>query len=392
MKTTFLTPSISRRAGGIADCVRQLGIALTAGGRMEAQVLGLRDAYSDADLPAWKGLPTDLFSPRRPASFGYAPTLDAVLRSSAPDLVHTHGLWTYLSIADRHWSRQAARPYLVSPHGMLDAWALQNSGWKKRIAAQLFERRHLTEAACLHALCASEAESMRAYGLRNPVCVIPNGVDLPPDSEPNTASGFDKDRPSDRKTLLFLGRLHPKKGLLNLLKAWSLVVAQSPALAESWQLRIAGWDQGGHLQALRSLVGELGLGAVVHFVGPLYGEEKAVALRQADAFVLPSFSEGLPLSVLEAWSYRLPVLMTPECNLPEGLAVGAALRADPQPRSLGEALETLFHLTDAERAGMGNHGRTLVERTFTWFQVARQMREVYDWLADGGPRPACVVL
>lgn len=135
------------------------------------------------------------------------------LESGRLSLLHIHGLWMYPSVACMQWSR-GKRPYLVSPHGMLDGWALRNSAWKKILAARLYENRHLRGAACLNALNESEAASIRAYGLRNPVCIVPNGVDLP-DQRPTLGGG--------EKVCLFLGRLHPKKGLPALLSAWAKI-------------------------------------------------------------------------------------------------------------------------------------------------------------------------
>ena len=388
MKVAQLTLSVSHEGGGVSDCVRALTLRLQAKQGMEPEVLGLEDEHTADDLPGWKGLPVHVF-PRR---YGFtAPGMAETLQRLDVPLAHTHGLWSCCSLIVHRWSCQTGRPYVVSPHGMLDAWALQNSRWKKQIAAHFFERRHLENAACLHAVCAAEVEAIRAYGLRNPVCVIPNGVDLPSEPGKTAPDELNHDMQRGERTVLFLGRLHPKKGLVNLLRSWSRVVAQAPALTKHWRLQIAGWDQGGHVQELRRLARELRLESVIEFVGPLYGEAKASAFRQADAFVLPSFSEGLPLSVLEAWSYRLPVLMTPECNIPEGFTADAAVRASPDPHSLGEALETLFRMSDAERAAMGKKGRALVERDFTWSRVASQMREVYSWLVEEGAWPGCVV-
>jgi glycosyltransferase involved in cell wall biosynthesis len=154
---------------------------------------------------------------------------------------------------------------------------------------------------------------------------------------------------------------------------------------------IAGWDQGGHAAALRHLIDELGAARTVSLVGPQFGNRKAASLAFADAFVLPSLSEGLPVAVLEAWSYGLPVLMTEACNLPEGFAAGGALRAEPDARSLTEGLRHLIAMSDADRKRMGARGRMLVRERFAWPQIARQMTAVYEWLLEGGPAPASVL-
>jgi poly(glycerol-phosphate) alpha-glucosyltransferase len=273
---------------------------------------------------------------------------------------------------------------------MLDPWVVRNAQWKKRLAGWLYENAHLRGAACLHALCEAEAEAIRAYGLRNPICIIPNGID-PPAATPAEPSPWQANLPDDAKVLFYLGRLHPKKGLPHLLRAWAAVhLAHQNAAA--WHLVIAGWDQGGHETELKAQAELLGLATRVHFVGPQFNAAKHASYHRADAFILPSFSEGLPMTVLEAWSYGLPVLMTPQCNLPEGFQADAALRIDPDPERIAQGLTTLFALPDHERTAMGERGRALVAQRFTWPGIAQQMLSVYQWVLGQGERPECVHL
>jgi poly(glycerol-phosphate) alpha-glucosyltransferase len=241
----------------------------------------------------------------------------------------------------------------------------------------------------------------------------------------------DTEKTEGKKRLLFLGRIHPKKGLIGALRAWAELRNSPSAIRDSaeWQFVIAGWDQGGHEAELRALCGELGLKIAsvfshggtrstegqnlklnsynlktkhaidiqggrrpengssrrltlpdvdVVFFGPAFGEDKDALLRSADAFILPSFSEGLPMSVLEAWSYGLPVVKTPECNLPEGFVFGAALEIRSGEGSFQDGMRILIEMTNQERAAMGMRGRRLVEDRFTWSKVAASMKEVYE--------------
>ena len=387
MKVCMVTASVSRRAAGLFDAVRRLAQSLRqTGSGPEVTVLGLRDPDTDRDLPAWDGVPVLAGRVVGPRAFGFCADFPKALRTEAPDLLHVHGLWMYPSVACLRWSAPRNRPYVVSAHGMLDPWALRKSAWKKRLAACLYENRHLRGATCLHALTAAEAQAIRGYGLPNPICVIPNGVDLPGDdvAVPPWANRI----PENARVLLHLGRLHPKKGLPNLLRGWAMVKPQ--AERAGWRLVVAGWDQRGHAEELRRLSDELGLSQAVHFVGPQFGQAKAASFRRADAFILPSFSEGLPVAVLEAWSYRLPVLMTPHCNLPEGLDADAALRIEPQPESIAAGLLALFTMTEAARRAMGQRGRLLVEGHFSWPKLAALMKAVYEWVLGSGPKPTCV--
>jgi poly(glycerol-phosphate) alpha-glucosyltransferase len=300
---------------------------------------------------------------------------------------------------------------------MLERWALQNAKWKKQIAALLYENTHLRDAACLRALCEAEAQSIRAFGMRNPLCIIPNGVDLPDlDDTPSavvsavlsgspgyaqrisalgtahaTATGL-RTFGGDRKILLYLGRLHPKKNLANLVRAWAETLKAQLSTRNSWVLMIAGWDQGGYERELKKLAGDYELTASVSFPGPLFGEDKDAAYRGCDAFILPSLSEGLPMTVLEAWAHAKPVLMTPECNLAEGFVADAAIQIGTTPEQIAAGLKQLIEMNDDDRRAMGHRGRTLVATKFSWPHIGEEMRSVFEWVLGGGPTPQGVRL
>lgn len=382
MKVGMMTASVSRAGGGIHEVVRRSALELHRRGS-SISVFGLSDEHVGKDYEAWRPVAVTVFRHKGYKSFGYAPDLLPALQSSAPDILHNHGLWMYPSVASVRWAKLTNRPYIVSTHGMLDPWAITHSYWKKRIADMLYERRHLTNAACLHALCVPEAEAIRRYGLSNPVCVIPCGIDLPLLSLAPP--------PRQGKVLLFLGRLHPKKGLVNLLAAWRELQHDAPSIAAEWTLWIAGWDQGHHETELRRWSAENGLEHSVRFVGPKFGADKETVLRSAHAFVLPSFSEGLPVSILEAWAYGLPVAMTTHCNLPQGFEAGAAVSIDTSATGIARGLLDLMIMSAGDRSAMGMRGRRLVEQRYSWAAYAEQISSVYSWMSGSGQRPSCVI-
>lgn len=424
MKLAVATLSVSREAGGLFESVRFSSHALREDG-VDVHVVALRDDFTREDFPNWKPICPEVVEFFGPRQLLFAPGFRRKLSAIEPDVMHTHGLWQPSSYAVLHHHRKSGVPHVVSPRGMLDSWALANSGWKKRLAGAFFENAHLREAACLHALCESEAVAMRSHGLRNPIAMIPNGVVLPGAASCSVPLGD-----VGSKTLLFLGRLHPKKGLPEALRAWSQVMKGG---ATGWRFVIAGWDQGGHEAELKRLCAGLGVRFAeisadelvnnrqlnvenaVAFVGPVFGGVKGRLLEMADAFILPSLSEGLPMSVLEAWAYGLPVLMTEECHLPEGFAAGAAVRiclggagdkgretSDEGGTGVGfvsahdgcgvtRGMRELMAMSDEGRAMMGRRGRALVEERFTWPKVAGQMRAVYEWVLGMGAKPECVL-
>lgn len=401
MKITFALGSVSRRAGGLFEICRRL--AQTVGVLSEVAVLGLRDPFTESDLPAWMPLRPEVLPTSGPISFGFARGYAARLTGSNPDLVHVHGLWMYPSFAAHRWSRKYHRPLVYSAHGMLDPWALRNSSWKKKTVRLLYEDAAHRDAACFHVNSEAELQAARGFGLRNPICVIPNGVDLPDlGSIPN--SEFRIPNLDGRNVLLFLGRLHPKKNLGPLLQAWASV-RRDEALAKNWVLAIAGWDQSGYEARLFRLAADLGLAPLkiqlldphaqpasssVFFLGPLFGADKVAAYQNAAAFVLPSLSEGLPMAVLEAWAFAKPALITSNCNLPEGFQVNAALPIATDEQSISNGLRQLFGMSAIDRVRMGERGRRLVSRHFLWPQIGQEMRRVCDWVVGGGTAPASV--
>lgn len=365
--------------GGIFDAMRNLTLAIAAEKRYLPIVFSPRDAYTKIDEPLWGDISTRTFPVRGPRIFGYSPGLASAVETSNADIVHVHSIWMYPSVVSRRWARQA-RPYVVSPHGLLKPQALRNSRWKKQVAAVLYENEHLRHAACLHALNPAEAEAFREYGLKNPICVIPNGTVLRND--------IVREQAPQVRSILYLGRIHPLKGLRNLIRAWGAV--HNDAAVEGWRLTIAGWDQNHHRNELVRLANQLGAGSTIDFLGPQFDRDKDRCLAAASAFILPSESEGLPVSILQAWSWGLPVLMTRECNLPEGVEVGAAILLDRDTDGVATGLRHLFSMTDRERESMGRKGRCLVEDRYQWQRIGKAMTEVYDWILGDGSRPDCV--
>jgi glycosyltransferase involved in cell wall biosynthesis len=415
MKTLCIMDFVSRANGGIFEAERRLQQALQGQADMNVQVVGLRDPHTEADRSAWLPLKPMAYRVRGPQAFGYASEyFDTLLKINA-DLAYCAGLWKYPSMAALRWVRRTGKPMLVAPHGMLNPWGIRHSAIKKRIAGWLYQNAHLRHATCVRALCAAEADAIRDFGVKTPIAIIPNGVD-PAHSGDRQAlggippwSGFIE---PERKVLLFLSRVHPKKGLVHLLLAWKSVLNAQPSVRNTWALAIAGWDQGGHEAELKKLATELEIPwtdvrsaehqavnfghpifhstASLLFLGPQFNGGKAACYRNCDAFILPSFSEGLPMVILEAWAYGKPVLMTAECNLPEGFSVGCALRIETNPESISECLGNFFTSSDAKLYEMGLLGFDLIKRNFTWNTVAAQMRSVYDWMLGYGPTPGCV--
>lgn len=398
MKIAMVGSSVSRAAGGIFEVERRLSLQLVSDGH-EIGVFAGTDIYTKEDLNSWFPIIPYTYPVMGLKSFGYSPGLSVGLKSWNPDIVHLHMLWMYPSVVVKDWSERFAKPAVITLHGMLDCWALKNSSWKKKLALLIYERKNLNQASCIQVLSEAEARSARDFGLKNPIAIIPNAIDISDNSNYNFKFRH------HRKVLLFLGRLHPKKGLKNLLMAWKEI--HNNKLSDNWVLIIAGWSESNHGEELKKIATELGIlwstGSLtfsdqhncdvsLFFPGSLFGADKESFLKKCDAFILPSFSEGLPMSVLEAWAYSKPVIMTPMCNLSDGFTSEAAIRAEPNVTSLHDALLTLMRMTDRQREEIGANGRCLVERQYSWSRVGSEMATVYKWLIHGGEVPACVRL
>ena len=207
-----------------------------------------------------------------------------------PDVVHDNGLWRPNNHAVARSARQNGWPLMVSPRGMLEPWALAQGRWKKRLAWSLYQGRDLRGAVCLHATAASEAESILARLPGARIRTIANGVDIP--RLQHREAGEKRER-----TVLFLSRLHPKKGLPMLLNAWQAV---KPA---GWRLRIVGHDEAGYAAEVRRVTEDLGLSDTVTVESELHGRAKTDAYFGADLFVLPSYSENFGIVVAEALAH-----------------------------------------------------------------------------------------
>lgn len=379
MNVLIVTLSISRSAGGLFFAVKPLVRNLAMKG-LSCRVIGPKDEFSNADIGSWSPVQVETFDVVGPKSLGYSSRITSLI--GKPDIQHIHGIWMYHSRVNRLVALRNNVPYLISPHGMLDKWAVENSRWKKKLVGWLYENKHLRDASCIHALCESEAASIRAFGLKNPICVIPNAVDLPtfPATEEKTK------RATAEKRLLFLGRLHPKKGIQEMFQAYAALASEH---RDNWRLVIAGWGAD-YQTELERQARSLNISDKVDFVGPKFGEEKASLFRECDAFVLPSFSEGLPMAVLEAWSYAMPSLITDACNLPEGRDASATIECASGIEGVKSGLVKLFSLSEKETTKMGSRARALVEEKFTWPIVSAEMKNVYQWLLGKADRPDCV--
>lgn len=369
---------LSDGAGGLASSIPALIRGLNESTRIESHVVGVLDTSNAITPNSWGN-----FSyPHRsygPANFHWTPIMDRTLDRIAPEVMDSHGVWMNLSRVALKRHKKRGTPFIVTPHGMLDPWAVGRSAWRKRIVSMWFENEHLARAGAIRALNRGEAKAIRQFGVESPIAIIPNGIEDRSDTIVTDVS----DRPP---IIEFLGRLDSKKGLQPLLMAWSKVVKVPSAI--HWKLRVHGWGEPNYVKSLERLVSDMGIGTSVDLAGPVYGSEKDNALEGATGFILPSFSEGLPMAVLEAWSWGTPVLMTRFCNLPEGFTSGAAMEITTDPDDMARSMLDFIGMSSFDRRAMALAGRELVSTKFNARSVTKNVERLYLWLAGYEEVPA----
>lgn len=290
---------------------------------------------------------------------------------------HLHGVWDSILRAAASAANTLGVPYVVTPHGMLDPWSLGQSPLKrlkKQAALALAYRRMLDGAAFIHALNADEARLLDPLRLRAPREVFPNGIFIEEFASPPAPGSFRRSHPEIGQDpfVLFLSRIHFKKGLDYLVDAFAQLRAKHPAL----RLVIAGPDDG-YRSTLEQRIAETKSVDRVHLVGPLYGDDKLAALVDAALFCLPSRQEGFSMAITEAMACRLPVVVSDQCHFPEVAEVKAGLVVPCDASRTAEAIDRVMSGADARRA-MGEAGRALVEQRFTWRKIAEGMVGAYQ--------------
>lgn len=293
-------------------------------------------------------------------------------------IVHNHGLWSQPNYVAFRVTCRLNLPLIASTHGMLAPWAWRHRAWRKRPVWWLWQRRALEAASVLRATSKQEVLDLRRHGLRNPIALIPNGVKLP---AVNRLHGN-----ADRiRTALFLSRIHPVKGLLTLVRAWAKV------RPTGWQMVVCGPDENGHLGEVRRAVESAGLADEFDFRAPVYGEEKDALFRDADLFILPTFTENFGVAIAEAMAASLPVITTKgapwECLNTHRCGWWIDIGVDP----LAVALREACALSDEQRSAMGLRGRGYVAEHFSWDNIGVQMKQVYEWVLGLGPKPDCII-
>lgn len=285
-------------------------------------------------------------------------------------ILHDHGQWLGMNRASAGTARRKQCKRVISPRGMLTPWSLSNSRLRKQVAWLLYGARDFHEATVIHATSDLEAEELRRLGAKQPIAIIPNGVE--------TIPSFDRKEGKPNRAV-FMSRFHPKKGLKELVSVWRRMQVTD------WELLLAGPDES-------SLVDELALSdeESIQYIGPVSGIEKWQLLENASVFVLPSHSENFGVVVAEALMAGTPVITTHGTPWQSLVENRCGWWIPMNESALEAALLEGISMSSAERNAMGERGRAFACSSFGWPAIGQQMASVYRWMADGGERPACV--
>ncbi len=375
LKVIQVVPEINNEASGpsysvprLSDSLGQLGADVHL--HVLAPAVDAAGAYRVHAHPPWRFL----------HELGISPAMRRGLRRATDgvEVIHNHGLWMMPNVYSAWAVRGRSCRLVMSPRGTLSSWALRRSAWQKRLMWWLCQGRAVRDAHAIHATAESEYRDIRAAGLRGPVAIVPNGIDLGP--EPAREAAKD-----GRRRLLFLGRLHPVKGVDTLLRAWQRIEPCFP----DWELQIVGVSAPGYQTQMEQLAGSLGVQRVA-FPGPAFGADKTRRYQQADLFVLPSHSENFGVAVAEALAHGVPAIVTKGAPWPglETNQCGWWIEGGEAP--LADCLRSALALTPEQLRDKGRHGRQWMELEFSWKEVGHKMLETYRWLLGGGTPPAWV--
>ncbi len=298
------------------------------------------------------------------------------LKGNSVRVLHTHGLWMLTNVIPNRLAHRYRIPLMVSPRGTLSAWSMKSGSHLKKVFWPLLQRKALECATCFHATSEDEYNDIRRLGFQQPIAIIPNGVDLP------SLTSNDVVRPP---VVLFLGRIHPKKGVDILLNAWRGIQERFP----EWSLRIVGPDNAGYLPQMQQLSEKLCLERV-EFTGPMEGQDKWKAYREARLFILPTHSENFGLAVVEALSAGLPCIVSKGAPW-QGLEVhNAGWWIDNDIGSVSSSLARAMETNAEILKEMGINGREWVRRQFNWSTIASQFSDTYEWMINKSDQPDCI--
>jgi len=364
IRILFIIPTYSDKGAGVTEAARGLAMQLAKNTDLSVMAIALNDAGTQAAMSNWTEIKTYRLGN---SGLGFSTMLSRTISEINPNIIHIHGLWLGIGVQAAFWAIRNNVQYFVSTHGMMDRWAWNKSKLRKLIYFYLFQRRVLLNSTILHSLNKEESDSVKDILPNKESIIIPNGICV---EDYKSASN----NISNTKKLLFLGRLDPKKSVLELVIAWSELLDDGEA--DGWSLEVAGSGNARYEKLLRKAAGKH-LNKGINFKGHVLGAEKIECFRSATAFVLASKSEGLPVVILEAWASSLPVAISKECNLSNSLDLGLSFEVYSEKKKLKKSLGEFIKLDSCELEAMGKNSLRYVSQNYSWGSIAGEFTRLY---------------
>jgi len=355
MKIIHFIASIDKTGGGTSEYMRLLGLALSKN-------VELIIASGTSDHPVdITGVRVEFFNTKITSWFSMRSSFKTFLQAEKPDLVHINGIWSPQNWGFQKTAQTLGIKIVLSPHGMLEPWILAHNPWKKKIALFLYQHKAVAKANYLLATAMMEQDNIQALGFKNPISIIPNGLDLSEVKAIKTVYGT--------KKMVFLSRIHPKKGIELLIEAWRQLETKD------WALEIAGNGEDKYIESLIASAKDL---KNIHFVGPQFGEAKWDFLRSADIMVLPTYSENFGIVIAESLAVGVPVITTKGTPWKELNTHKCGWRIALTISNLKDSLEEAMQESPSQLKDKGDQGRRLVKNTYDIKAVAKNMTKFYQ--------------
>lgn len=296
-------------------------------------------------------------------------------------VIHCHGIWQMPSIYSAIVAKKTSSPCVISPRGMLSVEARKFGRFKKFIFWNFLQKKSLYLVDCFHATSTMEALEIRNLGFRQPIAIIPNGIHLP-----KIPKNLHKEKiKRENKVALYLGRIHPKKSILDLIYAWSKIEHCN----HDWKLKIVGPMEGNYASKIRNEAKKLQL--KIEFIDGIYDDQKSDLYFSSDLFILPSLNENFGMVVAEALAHQLPVIATKGTPW-EGLKKNeCGWHIDHDIDSIKKALVKAIELSNEQRLLMGINGYEWMKRDYSWSDIGRKTRELYQWLRCKTNKPGFII-
>lgn len=325
--------------------------------------------------------------------------LENFVRQEKFDIIHGQCIWEPLFHQMRVIADKFKIPYILTPRGTLEPWSLQQSKWKKKIARWLYQDKDLKKCVCIYTTAEMEAKHIRDLGFKNPICIIPNGIET--DGYPCR-----KNPQIIKKQILFLSRIHPKKGIELLINSFKNICTRNKNFSD-WNILIVGNGEATYIEELKRYIESINMQHKINISIPIFGKAKIQTYQESSIFCLPSYSENFGMVIAEAMSCGVPVITTN--NTPWQLLNGKVSTMGANLDSLGEnkrtgwcidlsidnlekTLSEAMSLSSEELYELGQKGSRLINENFNYHSVAQKNKELYEWILNKRAVPPFVHL